>query len=138
MLKDPGRFTVPCTMCEVKIPHALWNLGDNLNLISLALVKNLKLGEPKHTNMTLTLIDLSITHPYGVIKNVLVKMDGLVFLIDFMILGRPFLATGKSLIDVELGELRLKFNNKTIVLILVNGHNILKTMMNVIKLQVQT
>ncbi|XP_050900450.1 uncharacterized protein LOC127107199 [Lathyrus oleraceus] len=108
-LKDPGRFTIPCTIREVKIPHTLYDLGANINLMSLALVKKLKLGEPKHTNMTLTLIDLSTTHPYGVIKDVLVKMDELVFLTNFVIvdinekyaalviLGRHFLATEKNI-----------------------------------------
>lgn len=54
--------------------------------------------------MTLTLVDLPITYPYGVIHDVLVKVDALVFPHDFVvvninenydalvILGRPFLA----------------------------------------------
>lgn len=54
-------------------------------------------------------------------------MDGLIFPADFtvvdmkgetkssLILGRPLLATGKTLIDVESGELMLLFNNEKII-----------------------
>lgn len=77
--------------------------------------------------MTLTFLDLLIAHSYGVIEDVMVNVDRLVFLVDFMImdikedtnasliLGRSFLATGKALINLELGELTLNFNNKEIV-----------------------
>lgn len=72
--------------------------------------------------MTLTLIDRSITYPYGVLEDVLVKGDELLFLTDFIILGmveesetqlllgRPFLTTGKYIIDLEFGDLTLRFN----------------------------
>lgn len=66
-LKDPGRFIIPCTICEVKIPSTLCYLGSSINLMSLALLKKLKLGEPKLTNMSLTSVDISNTYPYGVI-----------------------------------------------------------------------
>lgn len=62
--------------------------------------------------MTLTIIDCSITYPYGVLEDVLVRVGGLLFPIEFIILdmpkdsetplllGRPFLATSKTLINV--------------------------------------
>lgn len=58
------------------------------------------------------LVDQSITYPYVVLEYVLVKVDNLLFLEDFLILdmvedgkvplllGRPFLETGRALIDV--------------------------------------
>ena len=54
------------------------------------------------------------------IEDVLVKVDKFIFPIDFIILdmeedkeipiilGRPFLATGKAMIDVQRGELKLR------------------------------
>ena len=54
------------------------------------------------------------------IEDILVKVDKFIFLADFivldleedkeipMILGRPFLATGKAMIDVQRGELKLR------------------------------
>ena len=77
--------------------------------------------------MTLTLADRYIIYPYGVLEDVLIRVDGLLFLTDFVIiymledsetpllLGRPFLATSNSLIDVSLGELILRFNEENIV-----------------------
>ena len=61
-----------------------------------------------------------MTFPKGVIEDVLVKVDKLIFLVDFMvldmeediespiILGRPFLVIGQVLINVKNGELTLK------------------------------
>ena len=63
--------------------------------------------------------DRSIKYPYGVIEDVLVKVDKFYFPVDFtildidedkeipLILGRPFLATGGALIDVKGGKLTL-------------------------------
>ena len=65
-------------------------------------------------------MDRSLTHPQGIIKGVLVKVDKFIFLVDFIvldmeegkkvliILGRPFLGTGRALIDVQKGELRIE------------------------------
>ncbi|MCI14901.1 hypothetical protein A2U01_0036036, partial [Trifolium medium] len=56
-----------------------------------------------------------------VLEDVLLKVNDLMFPADFVILDmdenteiplileRPFLATGRALIDVELGELMLRF-----------------------------
>lgn len=72
--------------------------------------------------MTLTLADRSVTYPYEVLIDVLVKVDNLLFPAIFVILdmledaetplllGIRFLATGRALIDVEKGELILRFN----------------------------
>ncbi|GKF38789.1 reverse transcriptase domain-containing protein [Tanacetum coccineum] len=61
--------------------------------------------------MTLELANRSITHPLGIAKDVVVRVDGFTFLADFVvvnfeldprvpiILGRPFLRTAKALID---------------------------------------
>lgn len=51
----------------------------------MILFKKLKLGDLKATNMILKLVDLSITHPYRVIEDVLVDVDGLVFPTNFVI-----------------------------------------------------
>jgi len=91
------------------------------------MMKKLGCGEPKPTRMTLTLADRSISYPFGVLEDVLVKVNELVFPADFvildmaededmpLILGRPFLATGLALIDVEMGKLMLRFHNEQVV-----------------------
>lgn len=77
--------------------------------------------------MTLTLADSSITHQLGILQDMLVHIDGLVFPANFMvidmkgdiggsiILKRPFLDIGKALIDVEIDELSLKLNKENVV-----------------------
>ena len=74
----------------------------------LSMFKRLKLGEPKPTNISLQLADRSYQHPRGILENVLVKVGKFVLPADFIILdmeeddsvpiilGRPFLATGKA------------------------------------------
>ncbi|XP_045802710.1 uncharacterized protein LOC123896356 [Trifolium pratense] len=95
-LKDPGSFTIPCSNGKVKVKRALCDLGASINSMHLSMVRKLDCGEPKLTKMTLTLVDRSITYPYGVLEDV------------------PFLATGRALIDVELGELMLSFQNEQV------------------------
>ncbi|XP_022869740.1 uncharacterized protein LOC111389116 [Olea europaea var. sylvestris] len=89
----------------------------------------LGLGEAEATTVTLQLADRSPTHPRGIIEDVLIKVEKFIFPADFLILdmeedkdvplilGRPFLATRRALIDVQrgqsilrLGEEQLSFN----------------------------
>lgn len=126
-LKDPGRFTISCNIGGVKISHALCDLGSRINVMPLKKVKELKMGEITPSNMTLTLADSYVTQPPGILQDMLVHVDGLVFLAKnlvldtkgysrgYVILRRPFLAIGKAKIDVETGELVLKFNKEKVV-----------------------
>ncbi|XP_024022668.1 uncharacterized protein LOC112091966 [Morus notabilis] len=119
-LKDPGSFTIPCTIGNQFFSRALCDLGASINLMPLSIYKRLGLVEAKPTNVTLQLADRSLTYPRGVVEDVLVKVDRLIFPADFIvldmeedhevliILGRPFLATGRTLIDVQKGELTMR------------------------------
>ncbi|GAU41937.1 hypothetical protein TSUD_380420 [Trifolium subterraneum] len=82
----------------------------------------------KPTRMQLSLADLSIVYPYGILHDVLVRVGEFIFPADFIImdmaedrevesllLGRPFLATGRALIDVEMGELMLRTDEEKIM-----------------------
>nr|KYP49358.1 Retrovirus-related Pol polyprotein from transposon 17.6 [Cajanus cajan] len=80
----------------------------------------------KPTRMTLQLVDRSINYPYGVIENMLVKVDKFIFLADLVvmnmkedsaipiILGRPFMKTARAIIDVENGEFQLRVHDEVI------------------------
>ena len=86
----------------------------------LSIFKRLMLSEARPTTDTLQLVDRSLKHPRGVIEDVLVKVDKFIFPADFIvldmeedkeipiILGRLFLATGRAMIDVQRGELKLR------------------------------
>ena len=86
----------------------------------LSIFRRLGLGEARPTTVTLQLADKSCKHPRRVIEDVLVKVDKFIFPADFIVLdmeenkeipiifGRPFLATGRAMIDVRRGELKLR------------------------------
>ncbi|XP_062085440.1 uncharacterized protein LOC133791536 [Humulus lupulus] len=125
-LQYSGSFTIPCTIGKFECKHALCDLGASINLMPLSIFRKLGLGETKPTTITLQLADRSIKHPRGVIEDVLVKVDKFIFPADFIvldmedttvpiILGRPFLATGQALIDVQKGELRLRVQGEKVV-----------------------
>ena len=119
-MKDPGNFTIPCTIGSSIFERDLCDLGASINLMPLSIFKQLGLGESRPTTVTLQLVDRSLKHPRGVIEDVLVKVDKFIFLDDFIvldteedkeipiILGRPFLATGRLMIDVQKGEMKLR------------------------------
>ncbi|KAK4729781.1 hypothetical protein R3W88_022769 [Solanum pinnatisectum] len=121
--EDPGTFTIPCTIGMLQFAKALCDLGASINLMPYAIYKQLGLSEPKATIMRLFMADRSIKHPVGILYDILVKVDQFIFLADFVILecetnaeiliilGRPFLATGKALVDIESGKLKFRVNN---------------------------
>ncbi|XP_022899426.1 uncharacterized protein LOC111412740 [Olea europaea var. sylvestris] len=92
-LKDPRSFTIPCTIDSNFFEHSLCDLGVSFNLMPLSVYRSLRLGEAKPTTISLQLADKSIKRPRGIIEDVLDSNIPL-------ILGRPFLATGRALIDV--------------------------------------
>ena len=69
--------------------------------------------------------DITLAKPEGIIEDVLVKVGKFIFPVDFIILdieedsqvplllGRPFLATGAALIDMQKGILTLRVGEET-------------------------
>ena len=119
-MKDPGSFTIPCIIGGFEFQKALCDSGASINLMPLSVAKKLSLGELTPTTVTLQMADRTMAKPEGVIEDVLVKVGKFVFPVDFIILdmeedsqvplllGRPFLATGAALIDMQKGVLTLR------------------------------
>ena len=119
-MKDPGSFTIPCAIGEFEFQKALFDSGASINLMPLSVARKLNLGELTPTTVTLQMPDKTMVKPEGVIEDVLVKVGKFIFLVDFIILdmeedsqvplmvGRPFLATGAALIDMQKGVLTLR------------------------------
>ena len=96
------------------------DFGANFKLIPLSIFRRLGFGEACPTTVTLQLVDRSLKRPRVVIEDVLVKVDKFIFPTDLIvldmeedkeipiILGRPFLAAGRVMIDVQRGELKLR------------------------------
>ncbi|XP_070048923.1 uncharacterized protein [Nicotiana tomentosiformis] len=126
-VSDPGSFTIPCTIGSYVVAKALCDLGDSINLMPLAIYTKLGIGRARPTSMLLQLADRTVKRPTGILDDVLVQVEKFVFLADFVILdcqvdeeipiilGRPFLAIGRALIDCETGELKMRLNNEEII-----------------------
>ena len=81
----------------------------------LSIYKKLGLGDPKPTAMRLLIADRIVKWPIGILHDVLVKVESFIFSVDLVILdcevdfevpiilGRPFFATGRALVDMEKG-----------------------------------
>nr|GEX34474.1 retrovirus-related Pol polyprotein from transposon TNT 1-94 [Tanacetum cinerariifolium] len=90
---------------------ALADLGASINVLPLSIWKSLSLPKLTPTRMIVELADRSTTRPAGIAEDVFVKVGKFQFLTDFvvvdyvvdprvpLILGRPFLRTGRALID---------------------------------------
>ncbi|KAJ9539557.1 hypothetical protein OSB04_032290 [Centaurea solstitialis] len=125
-LKDPGSFTIPCSIGSQEVGLALCDLGASINLMPLSVFNKLGIGKVRPTTVTLQLADRSIAYPKGKTEDILVKVDKFIFPADFIILncevdkkvpiilGRPFLATGRALIDVHKGELTMRVNDQQV------------------------
>ncbi|XP_070039970.1 uncharacterized protein [Nicotiana tomentosiformis] len=85
------------------------------------------IGKPRPKSMRLQMADQTMKRPLGIIDDVLVRVGKFIIPADFMILdcevdyevpiimGRPFLATGKALVDVEAGELTFRVGDENMV-----------------------
>lgn len=122
--KDPGAFTIPYTVGSLHFVKALCDLGASINLMPLSIYKKLGLGDPKPTAMRLLMANRTVKSPIMILHDVLVNMESFIFPVDFVILdcevdfevsiihGRPFLATGRALVDIEKGQMKFWLNNE--------------------------
>ncbi|RYR29834.1 hypothetical protein Ahy_B01g054394 [Arachis hypogaea] len=123
-IKDPGSFHIPCTIGETIIDRGFYDLGASINVMPLSLMKKLQINEVRATDVIIQLVDKTQKQAEGIVENVLVKVRNYFLPTDFVILtmeeshiypiilGRPFLATGRALIDVEQGELILRIHDE--------------------------
>ncbi|XP_016439624.2 uncharacterized protein LOC107765482 [Nicotiana tabacum] len=122
-LSDPRSFIIRCTISSYAFAKALCDLGSNINLMPLAIYKRLCIGKARPTSMLLQLADRTVKRPSDILDDVLVQVGKFVFPADIVILdcrvdeeipiilGRPFFATGRALIDCETRELKMRLND---------------------------
>ncbi|XP_075087722.1 uncharacterized protein LOC142169719 [Nicotiana tabacum] len=126
-LGDSGSFKIPCTVGGAHFEKALCDSGFSINLMPFSIFRKLELGEMKDAGVSLQLADQSTKRPKGIIENILVRFDKFVFPVEFivlemdentevpLILGRPFLATGRTIIDVYQGQLILRVDEERVI-----------------------
>ncbi|XP_044511506.1 uncharacterized protein LOC123229651 [Mangifera indica] len=127
--KDPGMFTIPCKIGNVKVQKAMIDLGASINVMPSSIYHSLNVGPLKPTGVIIQLADRSNAYPEGVLEDVLVQVNELIFPADFyvldmeddnssksvpILLGRPFLKTSRTKIDVSEGTLTMEFDGEVI------------------------
>ncbi|KAK8585387.1 hypothetical protein V6N13_076261 [Hibiscus sabdariffa] len=126
--KDPGNFIIPRSIGNNFMGTALCGLGSSLNLMPKAVFKKLGIGIERPTTVILKLADRSHVQPEGKVEDVIVKVGKFVFLVDFLILdcevndkapiilGCPFLATRRILVDYEKGDFTMRVVDQTMTI----------------------
>ena len=71
---------------SLKFSKALCDLGASINLMSLAVYKNMGLWDPTPTKIKLVMEDRSMKRPIGMLHDVLIKVANFIFPADFVIL----------------------------------------------------
>ncbi|XP_031131320.1 uncharacterized protein LOC116032721 [Ipomoea triloba] len=129
-LEDPDSFIITITLGNSKKEKAMLDLGTSINLMPYSIYLQLGLHRLKPTTMSLELSDRSVRYPRGIVEDVLVQVDKLIIPADFVVLdinkkcnhaqdmliflGRPFMATAKTMIDVQNGKLTMTVLDETV------------------------
>ncbi|CAN6691822.1 unnamed protein product [Malus baccata var. baccata] len=125
--KDPGSFTIPCVIGNSRLESAMLDLGASINVMSYSIYASMNLGALKNDGVIIQLADRSNAYPKGVLEDVLVQVNHLIFPADFyvlemdesdhapslpILLGRPFMKTARTKIDVYNGTLTMEFDGE--------------------------
>ncbi|CAN6678216.1 unnamed protein product [Malus baccata var. baccata] len=127
--KDPGSFTIPCVIGNSRFESAMLDLGASINFMPYSIYASMNLGALKNDGVIIQLADRSNAYPKGVLEDVLVQVNHLIFPADFyvlemdesdhapslpILLGRPFMKTTRTKIDVYNGTLTMEFDGEVI------------------------
>ncbi|KAG8472822.1 hypothetical protein CXB51_034706 [Gossypium anomalum] len=125
--KDRGMFAIPCKIGHLGIKKAMCDLGASINVMPFSVYESLNAGFLTKIGVIIQLADRSIVYPKRFLEDVLVKVNGLIFPADFyvikmeednapgssdILLGRPFLSTANTKIDVRSGTLTMDFEGE--------------------------
>ncbi|XP_051116119.1 uncharacterized protein LOC127241232 [Andrographis paniculata] len=124
--RDPGMFFVPCKIGKMEIKIAMLDLGTVINVMPKSIFNSLNIGPLKETGIVIQLADRTYAYPEEIIEDVLVQVNELIFPVDFyvldmhdknspnlspILLGRPFMYTARTKIDVRTGTLTIEFES---------------------------
>ena len=109
--------------------RSLSDIGASINILPKAIFDRYHVGELQPFLIELCLADGSMKKPHGIVEDVIVRIEGCYFQVDFLvvdmkitkelsqapiILGKPFLGTAKAVIDWGRGEIILKVGEHTL------------------------
>ncbi|XP_070022790.1 uncharacterized protein [Nicotiana sylvestris] len=124
--EEPGAFIIPCNIGSCDFARALCDNGASINIMPLAIYKQAGLGMSRPTSMRFQMADRSINRLVGIVDDVLRKVGEFHLPTDFVILdcavdkeipiilGRPFLATGRALMDSKWNEIKFCMNDEEV------------------------
>ncbi|RDX99940.1 Retrovirus-related Pol polyprotein, partial [Mucuna pruriens] len=127
--RDPRIFSFPCTIGNCTFVDAMLDLGALINVMQTLIYKPLNFGDVEPIGMTIQLANRSVVQPLGIVEDVLVHVNELIFPTEFyvldmedetfwkgstLILGRPFLMIAKTKIYVHVGTLSMEFGDNLV------------------------
>nr|KAJ0198196.1 hypothetical protein LSAT_V11C700362320 [Lactuca sativa] len=126
-LKNPGAPLISVTLGNINIKKALLDLGASVNIIPGNLFDQHDLDTLEQTDIILRLADKSTKIPWGILLDVIIKVEDFYYPVDFLvldtestykesqpsiILGRPFLVTINAQINCRTGAMDISFGNR--------------------------
>ncbi|XP_070010678.1 uncharacterized protein [Nicotiana sylvestris] len=94
--EDPGAFVIPCIIGAHDFAIALCDNEASINLMPLSIYKQAGLVGKFHLPADFIILDCAVDKKIPII------------------LGRPFLATGRALIDSEQNEIKFRVNDEEV------------------------
>ncbi|XP_016164846.1 uncharacterized protein LOC107607398 [Arachis ipaensis] len=126
---DPGPCLVTCLIGGIKFMDCMCDLGACVSIMPLPIYERLNLSPLKRSGARFVLADKSIVSIVGIAENVLVNIQGLLFLVDFhilespsidsnkpssILLRRPFLKTSRFKLDANSGVYSFEVDGKLV------------------------
>ncbi|RDY01763.1 hypothetical protein CR513_14863, partial [Mucuna pruriens] len=127
--RDPEIFSITCAIGECTFTDTMLDLGASINVIPTSVYKSLNFGDLEPTRMTIQLANRSVVQPLGVLEDLLVQVNELIFPTDFhvldmedetsgkgstLILGQPFFMTSQTKIDIHARTLLMEFGDNLV------------------------
>ncbi|RDX84434.1 hypothetical protein CR513_34509, partial [Mucuna pruriens] len=103
--KDPRIFLIPCTIGGCTFDDAMLDLGASINVMPALVYKSLNFGDLEPTGVVIQLANRSVVQPVGILEDVLVQLNDLIFPTDFYLLEMEDETSGK----------RVNFNSWTAI-----------------------
>ncbi|XP_076954101.1 uncharacterized protein LOC143628373 [Bidens hawaiensis] len=128
-LHDPRTPIIPIQVCDFKMTRAFLDLGARVSILPGSLYDQYNFGPLRKAETTVVLTNLTLKLPRGIVTDVIVMIEDFYYPVDFLvldyvtvdqkrqpnvILGWPFLATAKALINCRTGVVDMAFGNKNL------------------------
>nr|XP_025661624.1 uncharacterized protein LOC112757233 [Arachis hypogaea] len=126
---DLGPCLVSCIIGEIQLKDCMCDLGSCVSIMPLSIYEKLNLAPLRRSEARFVLADKSIISVVGIVENVLVRIQDLIFPVDFhiletppidldrpssILLGRPFLKTSWFKLDVFSGDYSFEAKGKVV------------------------